>query len=312
MDNPDNIFLSFTLNQMQMDDLVESFINYLIVECGLSRNTILSYSHDLQVFAKFLLSKKITDFQDVRPDTITSFIISEKKRGLSAASISRALVSIRMLYKFQLSEGKLQTNPFTVIDSPKLWKKLPVVIPAHKIDTLLSTPDVTTKLGIRNKAILELLYATGARVSEVTAIQMDWVNFEYGYVKCRGKRSKERIVPLGTKAIQAIQNYLKVARPEIKNSRHSPYLFLSKAGKPLRRENIWKIVRNCALKAGIHERISPHKLRHSFATHLLENGADLRSVQEMLGHANISTTQIYTHVSKQHLKTVHQQFHPRA
>lgn len=295
-----------------MDELIESFINYLIVECGLSRNTILSYSHDLQLFTNFLLSKKISDFNDVRPGTITSFIISEKKRGLSITSITRTIVSTRMLYRFLLSEGKLQKNPLTTIDSPKLWKRLPVVLSVDKVDNLLSVPDMKTKLGVRNKAILELLYATGARVSEVTAIQMDWINLEYGYVKCRGKGSKERIVPLGTKAIEAIQNYLKASRPEIKNSHHSPYLFLSKAGKPLRRENIWKIVRNCALKAGIHERISPHKLRHSFATHLLENGADIRSVQEMLGHVNISTTQIYTHVSKRHLKAVHQQFHPRA
>ncbi len=295
-----------------MDDLIESFINYLIVECGLSKNTILSYSHDLQLFTNFLLSKNISDLNDVRPDTITSFIISEKQRRLSVNSITRALVSVRMLYRFLVSEGKLGKNPLTSIDSPKLWKRLPVVVPAHKIDNLLSVPDVTTKLGVRNRAILELLYATGARVSEAAVVQMDWINFEYGYVKCRGKGSKERIVPLGTKAIEAIQNYLKIARPEIKNSQHSPYLFLSKTGKPLRRENIWKIVRNCALKAGIHERISPHKLRHSFATHLLENGADIRSVQEMLGHVNISTTQIYTHVSKQHLKAVHQQFHPRA
>ena len=295
-----------------MDELIESFINYLIVECGLSRNTILSYSHDLQLFTNFLLSKKISDFNDVRPGTITSFIISEKKRGLSITSITRTIVSTRMLYRFLLSEGKLQKNPLTTIDSPKLWKRLPIVLSVDKVDNLLSVPDMKTKLGVRNRAILELLYATGARVSEVTAIQMDWINLEYGYVKCRGKGSKERIVPLGTKAIESIQNYLKVSRPEIKNSQHSPYLFLSKAGKPLRRENIWKIVRNCALKAGIHERISPHKLRHSFATHLLENGADIRSVQEMLGHVNISTTQIYTHVSKQHLKAVHQQFHPRA
>ncbi|MBI2470492.1 MAG: site-specific tyrosine recombinase XerD [Planctomycetes bacterium] len=296
----------------KLDELIESFINYLVVECGLSKNTILSYSHDLQLFTNFLLSKKISDFNEVRPDTITSFIISEKQRGIAINSITRSIVSIRMLYRFLLSEGKLQKNPLTTIESPKLWKRLPVVIPANKIDKLLSIPDTTTKLGIRNKAILELLYATGARVSEVAAIEMDWINLEYGYVKCRGKGSKERIVPLGTKAIEAVQNYLKVARPEIKNNQHSPYLFLSKAGKPIRRENIWKIVRNCALRAGIHERISPHKLRHSFATHLLENGADIRSVQEMLGHVNISTTQIYTHVSKQHLKAIHQQFHPRA
>ncbi len=294
-----------------MDELIESFINYLIVECGLSRNTILSYSHDLQIFTNFLLSKKISDFKDVRPDTITSFIISEKRRGLSVNSIARAVVSIRMLYKFLLSEEKLLKNPLASIASPKLWKRLPAVIPIYKIDKLLSVPDTETKIGIRNKAILELLYATGARVSEVAAMQTDWINLEYGYVKCRGKGAKERIVPLGTKAIEAIQNYLNIARPKLKNSQNSAYLFLSKAGKPLRRENIWVVVKNCALKAGINEPVSPHMLRHSFATHLLENGADLRSVQEMLGHVNVSTTQIYTNVSKQHLKAVHHQFHPR-
>lgn len=217
-----------------------------------------------------------------------------------------------MFYKFLLSEGKLQKNPLTSIDSPKLWKKLPEVFPPYKIDNLLSVPNIKTKLGIRNKAILELLYATGARVSEVAAIHIDWINLEYGYVKCRGKGSKDRIVPIGTKAIEAVKNYINFARTKIKNYHNSTYLFLSKSGKPLRRENIWGIVKNCALRAGIHDSISPHKLRHSFATHLLENGADLRSVQEMLGHINISTTQIYTHVSKQHLKAIHQQFHPRA
>ncbi len=295
-----------------MKELVESFLNYLLVECGLSENTIVSYKKDLQTFIAFLSSKGISDFHSVRPDVITGFIISEKQRGLAINSITRALVSIRMLYKFLVSEGKLQKNPLTSIDSPKLWKKLPEVIPPYKIDSLLLIPHREKKLGIRNKAILELLYATGARVSEVAALHMDWINLEYGYIKCRGKGSKERIVPIGAKAIEAVRDYINFARPKIKNYHNSTYVFLSKAGKPLRRENIWSIVRNCALKAGIREHISPHTLRHSFATHLLENGADLRSVQEMLGHVNISTTQIYTHVSKQHLKIIHQQFHPRA
>jgi integrase/recombinase XerD len=294
-----------------MDELIESFLNYLIVECGLSRNTILGYSHDLQLFTNFLLFKKIADLNNVRPDTITSFIISEKQRGLSINSITRALVSIRMLYKFLLLEEKAKKNPFATMDSAKLWKKLPEIVSVKKIDELLSVPDTQTTLGMRNKAILELMYATGARVSEVAAVQLDWVNLEYGYIRCRGKGSKERIVPLGAKAVGSVQNYLQRARPKIKNSQNSAYLFLSKAGKPLRRENIWVIVKNCSLKAGIQEHISPHSLRHSFATHLLENGADLRSVQEMLGHVNVATTQIYTHVSKQHLKAVHQQFHPR-
>jgi integrase/recombinase XerD len=307
-----NSFDEPMIEKNTFDDLIELFINYIIVECGLARNTILSYSHDLQLFTTFLISKNMPDFEGVRPDTITSFIISEKKRGLSMNSITRTIVAIRMLYKFLLSEGKLKTNPLTLIDSPKLWQRLPEVIPVHKINDLLSVPNTGTKLGMRNKAILELMYATGARVSEVVAIQMDWINLEYSYVKCRGKGSKERIVPLGTRAIEAIQQYIKTARPKIKNSLDSTYLFLSKSGRPLRRENVWVIVKNCALKAGIHGHISPHKLRHSFATHLLENGADLRSVQEMLGHVNVSTTQIYTHVSKQHLKAVHRQYHPRA
>ncbi|MCF6157015.1 MAG: site-specific tyrosine recombinase XerD [wastewater metagenome] len=294
-----------------LKELIESFINYIIVECGLSKNTVLSYQRDLHVFTAFLCSKGIPDFQCVRPDIITSFIISEKQRGLSINSITRAIVSIRMLYKFLLSEGKLQKNPLNLIDSPKLWKKLPEVIPPHKIDMLLSIPGKKTKLGIRNKAILELLYATGARVSEVSGIQMSWINTEYGYVKCRGKGSKERIIPLGAKAIEAVENYVTAARPKIKNSQDSIYLFLSKSGKQLRRENIWGIVKTYASRAGIHDHVSPHKLRHSFATHMLENGADMRSVQEMLGHVNISTTQIYTHVSKHHLKSIHQQFHPR-
>ncbi|OQZ01268.1 MAG: site-specific tyrosine recombinase XerD [Candidatus Brocadia sp. UTAMX1] len=294
-----------------LDDFIELFINYLLVECGLSRNTILSYSHDLQIFTTFLISKNISAFDRVRPDTITSFIISEKKRGLSINSITRTMVAVRMLYKFLLSEGKLKTNPLTLIDSPKLWQRLPEFISVHKIDDLLSVPDTKTKLGMRNKAILELLYATGARVSEVAAIQLEWINLEYRYMRCRGKGSKERIVPLGTKAIEALQKYLTIARPEIKNSKGSTYLFLSKSGRPLRRENVWVLVKNCALRAGIPGKVSPHTLRHSFATHLLENGADLRVVQEMLGHANVSTTQIYTHVGKHHLKAVHWQYHPR-
>ncbi|MCF6150163.1 MAG: site-specific tyrosine recombinase XerD [Candidatus Kuenenia sp.] len=294
-----------------MEELIDSFINYLLVECGSARNTIHSYQSDLQLFLKFLLSKNIHDFGDIRPNVITSFIISEKQRGQSINSINRAIVSVRMFYKFLILEGKLQKNPLVSLNNPKLWKKLPDVLPIHKIEDLLSAADTETKLGIRNKAILELLYATGARVSEVATISLDGINLEYGYIKCKGKGSKERIVPLGGKASLAIQEYLNTVRPKIKNSQSNRNLFLSKNGRPLRREDIWFVVKNCALKAGIAENISPHKLRHSFATHLLENGADLRSVQEMLGHVNISTTQIYTHVNKQHLKTIHQRFHPR-
>jgi len=293
-------------------ELIDTFINYLLVECGVSGNTLLSYKSDLKLFTKFLKSKNISNPGDVRPGIITSFIIHEKQRGQSINSINRAIVSVRMFYKFLILEENLAKNPLTGINNPKLWKKLPEILTIDKINRLLSSANAKTKFGIRNKAILEIFYATGARVSEVSALTLEGINLEYGYVRCKGKGSKERIIPLGEKAVNAVREYLNTIRPKIKNNHNSTCLFLSKTGKSLRRENIWGIVKNCALKAGITEGISPHKLRHSFATHLLENGADIRSVQEMLGHVNISTTQIYTHVNKQHLKAVHQKFHPRA
>jgi len=293
--------------------LIESFLNYLIVECGLSDNTIKGYKGDLRNFSNYLQDEGIKQFQDLRAKMIISFIEKEKQRGLSENSISRSLVTIKMLYKYMIMEGKISANPMSSVNTLKLQKHLPEVLHYKTVEKILRAPDCNDKLGIRDKAILELMYATGARVSEVASIKASWINFDYGYIRCQGKGSKQRIVPMGAEASKSIRRYLQEVRPLLlKMEADEPLLFLSRTGKKLRRENIWSIVKKYAIKAGIRSNISPHTLRHSFATHLLEGGADLRSVQEMLGHSNISTTQIYTHIDRKYLKSIHQKFHPRA
>ena len=293
--------------------LVESFLNYLIVECGLADNTIKGYKGDLRNFSNYLHNTGIKYFQDLRAKMIVDFIENEKQRGLSENSISRCLVTVKMLYKYLLMEGQISVNPMSAVSTLKLQKYLPEVLHYNAVEEMLQAPDCNNKLGIRDKAMLELMYATGARVSEVASIKVSWINFDYGFIRCQGKGSKQRIVPMGSEASKAIRRYLLEVRPQLlKIEDDEPLLFLSRTGKKLRRENIWSLVKKYAMKAGIRSNISPHTLRHSFATHLLEGGADLRSVQEMLGHSNISTTQIYTHIDRKHLKTTHQKFHPRA
>ena len=293
--------------------LVESFLNYLIVECGLADNTIKGYKGDLRNFSNYLHNTGIKYFQDLRAKMIVDFIENEKQRGLSENSISRCLVTVKMLYKYLLMEGQISVNPMSAVSTLKLQKYLPEVLHYNAVEEMLRAPDCNNKLGIRDKAMLELMYATGARVSEVASIKVSWINFDYGFIRCQGKGSKQRIVPMGSEASKAIRRYLQEVRPQLlKIEDDEPLLFLSRTGRKLRRENIWSLVKKYAMKAGIRSNISPHTLRHSFATHLLEGGADLRSVQEMLGHSNISTTQIYTHIDRKHLKTTHQKFHPRA
>ncbi len=295
-----------------MDDLVDAFLNYMSIECGLAKNTILAYSVDLKHLSLYILDKNIQGFESFEPLHLIGYIESERKRGLDQNSIARSVTAIKVFYKFLFLEGKIKTNPISAVSASKQWLKLPEVINHKDVEDLLNISDMSSCLGIRNKAILEMMYATGARVSEVASLETSFVNFDYKFTKCRGKGSKERIVPLGSKAIDAIKNYISDARPALlKNNNESIFLFLSKNGKPLRRENLWLIVKQCALKAGINKPVYPHILRHSFATHLLEGGADLRAVQEMLGHVNIATTQIYTHLEKSHLKDIHHSFHPR-
>ncbi|MCP5008268.1 MAG: site-specific tyrosine recombinase XerD [Planctomycetes bacterium] len=292
--------------------LAESFFHYLIVECGLSENTIKGYKSDLRNFFNFLTNSNIHSYRDIRTSMVISYIEKEKERGLSENSISRSLVTVKMFYKYMVMEGALDKNPMSSVSAPRLTKYLPDTLHYQSIGKLLSAPNCTTKLGIRDIAILELMYATGARVSEVASIKVEWLSLDYGYVKCQGKGSKQRIVPLGHEAIQSVKRYLQTVRPVLIKDKDIDAVFLSRTGRKLRRENIWYLVKKYATHAGIRANISPHTLRHSFATHMLEGGADLRSVQEMLGHANVSTTQIYTHINKRYLKTIHQKYHPRA
>lgn len=295
-----------------MDELIDYFLDYITVECGLSKNTILAYNVALGHLARYISSLDINGFESLKPQNLIGFIESERKRGLDQNSIARNVTVINVFYKFLLMEGRIKVNLLSSISSPKLWVKLPDIINHQDIEDLLNAPDKSTRFGIRNFAILEMMYATGARVSEVSDIELSFINFEYKFIKCRGKGSKERLVPIGSKAIEALKTYISDVRPSfLEGRKDSNLLFLSRTGKPLRRENIWDIVKQCALKAGINKHVSPHTLRHSFATHLLEGGADLRSVQEMLGHVNITTTQIYTHIEKSHLKEIHRKFHPR-
>ncbi|MFH1269856.1 MAG: site-specific tyrosine recombinase XerD [Candidatus Omnitrophota bacterium] len=294
-----------------MDELVDAFLNYLSVERGLSRNTIISYHEDINSYIKFLKDAHIDSFSLAKRDNITDFMLSQKDRGLASNSVARRLAAIKSFYRFLMRERILMNDPSNLVDSPKLWKKIPETLSANEVDTLLNKPNIRNMQGIRDKAILETLYATGMRVSEAVNLKTDNVNLDVGFLRCIGKGNKERIIPLGGKAINSIKRYLAVSRPHHLKNKESDFLFLNRFGKKISRQSIWKMIKKYAKEARIKKPIRPHILRHSFATHLLERGADLRSVQEMLGHANISTTQIYTHISKERLKAIHKMFHPR-
>ena len=296
---------------MDIDELSGEFLSYLSVERGLSKNTLESYKRDLARFFEYLKSRHIASVDKVTRQIITSFMLSEKDRGLSSNSISRELACLKTFFKFLVRESKIKEDVTSVIESPKLWKKLHSALNLEEVESLLKAPNVKDTMGIRDKACLELMYATGMRVSELINLKMDDVNMEVGFVKCFGKGSKERIVPFGKKAREGIERYIAKARSAFLKRKVSNFLFLTRLGKPMSRQTFWKTIKKYASEAGIKKEITHHSLRHSFATHILERGADLRIVQEMLGHSDISTTQIYTHVSKDRLKSIHQKFHPR-
>lgn len=294
-----------------MKKLVEEFLNYLSVERGLAVNSISSYRRDLNNYIKYLEKNKIGSFNETKRNNITNFMLYLKDKGLSSSSIARALVATKVLYRFLVNEGYLKDDVTSVFTLPKIWTKLPQVLRPEEVDKLLRSPNLRTKLGIRDKAALELMYATGMRVSEIAGLKLNDLNLDMRFVKCTGKGQKERIIPLGTYAVQALTKYIDKARPGLLKQKEELHLFLSRLGRKISRQTFWKTVKTYAKKSRIKKEITPHTLRHSFATHLLERGADLRTLQEMLGHSDISTTQIYTHIDKERLKQIHRKFHPR-
>jgi integrase/recombinase XerD len=294
-----------------MKEFVDTFLNYLSVERGLSHNTIISYQDDLKNYLGFLRTCNIETLSKATRNDIINFMLYQKDKGLSANSIARRLAAIKVFYRFLVRERLLKNDVTSLIESPKLWKKIPQTLSLNEVDSLLSQPNIRDTQGIRDRAILETLYATGMRVSEAVNLKVDSLNMDIGFLRCIGKGSKERVIPLGRKAIISLKRYLDIARPKLLKRKESEFLLLNRSGKKISRQSLWKIIKKYARQARIKKPIRPHILRHSFATHLLERGADLRSVQEMLGHANISTTQIYTHINKERLKTIHRLFHPR-
>jgi len=297
--------------RQDMQGKVEEFLHYLTIERGLSHNTIISYRSDLSRFVNYLKKKKVTGFKGVKQGHITDFMLAEKERGLGANSISRSLAAIKVFFRYLISERQVIEDVTSVLESPKIWKKLPDTLSLNEVDKILNLKTKQTPLTRRDRTMIELVYSTGMRVSELVNLNLMDLNLEVGFVRCQGKGGKERIIPLGKKAIKMITDYKSETRSYFLKQGEKKFLFLNKLGDSLSRQSFWKTIKYWTRRAGIKKTISPHTLRHSFATHLLERGADLRAVQEMLGHANISTTQIYTHINKERLKAIHQKFHPR-
>jgi integrase/recombinase XerD len=294
-----------------LDVFVDQYLNYLLVEKGLSKKTLESYSSDLTRYLNFLKAKRIKTISDADTAAILKHLISLRIAGLGARSRARHLVTIRGFYRFLVEEKVIKNDPTRIIDLPKSGLKLPDVLSFKEVEHVLNTPDINKPIGARDAAMIELLYAAGLRVSELVNLKVQDVNLEACFVRVFGKGSKERVVPIGLYAKEKIDFYIKTFRAKLLKNVASQYLFVARAGKPMTRQGFWKLLRKYGQKAGIIRKIKPHSLRHSFASHLLERGADLRSVQIMLGHVDISTTQIYTHVAREHLKKIHEKFHPR-
>ncbi|MED3725208.1 site-specific tyrosine recombinase XerD [Priestia filamentosa] len=297
-----------------MNLTIEDFIHYLVVERGLAPNTLESYKRDLVKYAEYLKKvETVSSFEEVTREHIIAFMRYMMENGKSSKTIARHVASIRSFHQFLLREHIVDKDPSVHIETPQVERTLPKVLSPDEVEALLTAPDESTPFGKREKAMLELLYATGIRVTELMNLNVEDVHMTMGFVRCIGKGDKERIVPMGKMASEALQKYIEESRPKLlKRNQKEEALFLNHHGRRLTRQGFWKILKKLALSAQIEKELTPHTLRHSFATHLLENGADLRAVQEMLGHADISTTQIYTHVTKKRLKDVYNEFHPRA
>ena len=294
-----------------MEAQLGSFLNYLRVEKGLSNNTLQAYRRDMEKFVAFA-AKHGLKVTDVRRAHVVDFLASLYRAKLDSRSVARHLVTIRHFFRFSLAEGVISEDPAATIESPKFRQSLPEFLSVDEVDRLLRQPDTNDAIGLRDKAMIELMYSTGLRVSELCGLQISDLSMDPGCLRCIGKGNKERLVPVGRQALEAVQKYMRESRPKLLGDKTSAHLFVNQRGRKLNRIAYWKILGEYGRKAHLRKALTPHMLRHSFATHLLDRGADLRSVQMMLGHSDISTTQIYTHVVEERLKQVYKAHHPRA
>ncbi|MEN6350540.1 MAG: site-specific tyrosine recombinase XerD [Syntrophomonas sp.] len=296
-----------------METLISAFIDYLKFEKGLSANTQAAYRRDLAKLDCFLAKKSLIGHpRDITKQDIMAFLSRQLDEGATSSTIARSLSTIKTFYKFLILEGYVENNPTTDLETPKITRKLPQVLSVEEVDRLMNQPNVVLPLGIRDRAMLELMYGTGIRISEMLGLQIEDVNITAGFLRCMGKGRKERIIPVNQTSLDWIERYLSRSRNFLVKSHLERILFVNANGRKLSRQGYFKILAGYVKKADLKKEVTPHTLRHSFATHLLENGADLRAVQEMLGHADISTTQIYTHLTKSRLREVYQRYHPRA
>jgi len=299
------------LVSLPLGQSVKDFLDYLIVEAGLSNNTVLAYGRDLRSFLCYCKSQHVSRLEQIKPVLIQKYLQLLSRAEKSESSIKRCLVAIRMFLRFSKLTGLIDDDFTAILEGPKLWQKLPTICSKQKVIELLNAPFPDEPFYLRDKAILELLYATGVRASELAGLKTSDLNLDIGYLRCLGKGNRERVIPIGKAAIAATFEYLGELRPKLAKSQSGDFLLLSRTGRPLSRIEVWRLVKKYAIRAGLPGNLTVHTLRHCFATHLLTGGADLRSVQEMLGHVDIATTQIYTHVDQERLRSIHKEFHPR-
>lgn len=292
------------------EELIDRLVEYLLVERGLSHHTVDAYARDVRLFSKHL-SNTGKGLVKATAAQVVEFIRAERGRGIGARTVARRISALKTLYKLLMRDGLAKANPLERLDSPKLWQTLPRTLTAEQAKALVEVPEPDTPQGVRDRAILETLYGMGLRVSEVCGLKLSSLDFTVGFVRTLGKGSKERLVPMGGSAREAIEAYLETGRPALAKGRPGEFLFLNRFGKGLSRQSVWKLVKSSCTRAGLPESTSPHTLRHCFASHMLDAGADLRSLQMMLGHSDLSTTQIYTHVSRSKLREVVRNHHPR-
>ena len=295
-----------------MREAIASYLHYLEVERGLAANTLAAPLIALLTALIMLAGCEVKKLSKVTRTEVMEFSRTLRMEGRSPRSVARAVVAVRTFFRFLLREGRVPADPTQDVETPKASRSLPRFLSFHEVEKLLQTPDESTPLGARDGAMLEILYATGTRVTELVSLRVDGVDLDVGYVVAFGKGAKERIVPIGSRAVQRVRRYQDGARDVLTKGKECPYLFTNSRGGQLTRQGFWKIIKKYGTMAGVHSHLSPHVIRHSFATHLLEHGADLRAVQQMLGHADISTTQIYTHVNRERLRRMYHKFHPRA